>query len=121
MKFENCLFVNESPEAEIKLIDFGLSKKYVAKEKKLTDGVGTVRLSQCTCHQSSLKRPLTLTVSCDIRSTPWLLRSLKEVIVARLISGVSVLSHTCYCPRRCRSTDENGKIATVVVCCVACW
>jgi calcium-dependent protein kinase len=42
LKYENILFANSSPMAEIKLIDFGLSKKYVS-EKELTEGVGTVR------------------------------------------------------------------------------
>jgi calcium-dependent protein kinase len=41
LKYENILFVNDSPMAEIKLIDFGLSKKY-ASDKELTEGVGTV-------------------------------------------------------------------------------
>jgi len=41
LKYENILFVNESPRAEIKLIDFGLSKKY-ASDKELTEGVGTI-------------------------------------------------------------------------------
>ena len=34
------MFVNDSPKAEIKLIDFGLSKKYGNEE--LTEGVGTM-------------------------------------------------------------------------------
>ena len=34
------LFVNDSPQAEIKLIDFGLSKLFGNEE--LTDGVGTI-------------------------------------------------------------------------------
>mmetsp|Transcript_4005 Transcript_4005/g.6698 ORF Transcript_4005/g.6698 Transcript_4005/m.6698 type:complete len:785 (-) Transcript_4005:21-2375(-) len=41
LKYENILFVNDSPHAEIKLIDFGLSKKY-ASDKELTEGVGTI-------------------------------------------------------------------------------
>ena len=41
LKYENILFVSDSPLAEIKLIDFGLSKKY-ASDKELTEGVGTV-------------------------------------------------------------------------------
>lgn len=40
LKYENILFVNESPTAEIKLIDFGLSKKY--GDAHLTEGVGTI-------------------------------------------------------------------------------
>jgi len=46
LKYENILFVNESPKAEIKLIDFGLSKVYGAgrngKTQTLTEGVGTI-------------------------------------------------------------------------------
>ena len=41
LKYENILFVNDDPRAEIKLIDFGLSKKY-ASNKDMTEGVGTV-------------------------------------------------------------------------------
>ena len=41
LKYENILFVNESPKSEIKLIDFGLSKKY-GKDQHLTEGVGTI-------------------------------------------------------------------------------
>jgi serine/threonine protein kinase len=40
LKYENILFVNESPQAEIKLIDFGLSRAFGNEE--LTDGVGTI-------------------------------------------------------------------------------
>lgn len=39
LKYENVLFVNSSPKAEIKLIDFGLSKVFGNDE--LTEGVGT--------------------------------------------------------------------------------
>ena len=38
------MFVNNSPRSEIKIIDFGLSKKYSHDHKELTEGVGTVRL-----------------------------------------------------------------------------
>ena len=51
MKYENVLFVSKTPQSEIKLIDFGLSKKYVGGEK-LTDGVGTMYVSvgeNCCC------------------------------------------------------------------------
>lgn len=41
LKYENILFVNDSPNAEIKLIDFGLSKVY-GDNAQLTDGVGTI-------------------------------------------------------------------------------
>lgn len=40
LKFENILFVNNSPKAEVKLIDFGLSKVFSSNEE-LTEGVGT--------------------------------------------------------------------------------
>jgi calcium-dependent protein kinase len=48
LKYENILFVNESPKAEIKLIDFGLSKIYGnavgtnGRSATLTEGVGTI-------------------------------------------------------------------------------
>lgn len=41
LKYENILFVNDSPKAEVKLIDFGLSKIY-GDNTNLTDGVGTI-------------------------------------------------------------------------------
>ena len=41
---QNILFSNNSPKADIKLIDFGLSKKY-ASDNELTEGVGTVRFT----------------------------------------------------------------------------
>ncbi len=41
LKYENVLFVNNSPKAEIKLIDFGLSKVY-GDNTELTEGVGTI-------------------------------------------------------------------------------
>lgn len=40
LKAENVLFVNGSPLAEVKLIDFGLSTKFGNEE--LTAGVGTM-------------------------------------------------------------------------------
>jgi serine/threonine protein kinase len=44
LKYENILFVNTSPKAEIKLIDFGLSKIYGmgGTGPQLTEGVGTI-------------------------------------------------------------------------------
>lgn len=44
MKFENIMFENRSPDAEIKLIDFGLSKKFLPGDQYMTEGVGTVGL-----------------------------------------------------------------------------
>jgi calcium-dependent protein kinase len=42
LKFENIMFVDNRPEAEVKLIDFGLSQKFAAHDSNLTDAVGTV-------------------------------------------------------------------------------
>jgi serine/threonine protein kinase len=41
LKYENILFVNESPKAVVKLIDFGLSKTY-GEGQEMHDGVGTI-------------------------------------------------------------------------------
>jgi len=41
LKFENIMFSDPRPEAEIKLIDFGLSQKF-ARNEHLKDAVGTV-------------------------------------------------------------------------------
>ena len=40
-EFENVLFVNDSPTAEIKLIDFGLSKE-IKEHEHLDEGAGTI-------------------------------------------------------------------------------
>jgi len=48
LKFENVLFVNNSPHAEIKLIDFGLSKVYCDKDGQGSAGVGTIYTMVCT-------------------------------------------------------------------------
>jgi hypothetical protein len=43
LKYENILFVDDSPTAEIKLIDFGLSKQFFSKDQnECNDGVGTM-------------------------------------------------------------------------------
>jgi len=42
LKYENILFVSNSSRSEIKLIDFGLSKKYVSDSGEMTEGVGTI-------------------------------------------------------------------------------
>jgi calcium-dependent protein kinase len=44
LKYENILFVDDSPTSEIKLIDFGLSKQFYSKDQnsECTDGVGTM-------------------------------------------------------------------------------
>ena len=41
LKYENVLFVNTSPMSDVKLIDFGLSKKYQT-DNQLTDVCGTI-------------------------------------------------------------------------------
>ena len=63
LKYENILFVDDSPGATVKLIDFGLSKTYLGKDKALTDGVGTVRLSHrfCSYHHSFIIGSTTFT------------------------------------------------------------
>jgi calcium-dependent protein kinase len=42
LKYENILFVNDSVHAEIKLIDFGLSRMFASANEQLTEGVGTM-------------------------------------------------------------------------------
>lgn len=42
LKYENIMFANPSPTSEIKIIDFGLSKKYVPEDPNLSEGVGTI-------------------------------------------------------------------------------
>lgn len=42
LKFENVMFITNSPESDVKIIDFGLSKKYAADDSHLHDGVGTI-------------------------------------------------------------------------------
>jgi calcium-dependent protein kinase len=41
LKYENILFIDNNSRAEIKLIDFGLSKRF-GHEEDMTEGVGTV-------------------------------------------------------------------------------
>jgi len=41
LKYENIMFANTNPKAEVKIIDFGLSKKYLPHES-MKEGVGTV-------------------------------------------------------------------------------
>eukprot|EP00586_Coscinodiscus_wailesii_P001329 CAMPEP_0172488470 /NCGR_PEP_ID=MMETSP1066-20121228/17993_1 /TAXON_ID=671091 /ORGANISM="Coscinodiscus wailesii, Strain CCMP2513" /LENGTH=527 /DNA_ID=CAMNT_0013255701 /DNA_START=77 /DNA_END=1660 /DNA_ORIENTATION=- len=41
LKFENVMFESEKPNAEIKLIDFGLSKKF-GRNETMSEGVGTI-------------------------------------------------------------------------------
>lgn len=42
IKFENIMFESKHPDAAVKLIDFGLSKKYLKKNRVLVDRVGTI-------------------------------------------------------------------------------
>jgi len=42
IKFENIMFESDDPNAEIKLIDFGLSKAYSPEKKFMSEGVGTI-------------------------------------------------------------------------------
>jgi len=42
LKFENIMFENNSPDAEIKVIDFGLSTKFLPEDRFMTEGVGTI-------------------------------------------------------------------------------
>lgn len=43
VKFENIMWENKDPDAQIKVIDFGLSKKFGYGEKDImTEGVGTI-------------------------------------------------------------------------------
>lgn len=46
IKFENIMFESQDPDAEIKLIDFGLSKVYSPEKKFMTAGVGTIYTSK---------------------------------------------------------------------------
>lgn len=50
LKYENILFADDSPHAEIKLIDFGLSKECAEHDELLTDGVGTM----CVVYESAV-------------------------------------------------------------------
>ena len=42
LTYENIMFENSSPDAEIKLIDFGLSTKFINKNQYFTEKVGTI-------------------------------------------------------------------------------
>jgi calcium-dependent protein kinase len=42
IKFENIMFESKHPEACVKVIDFGLSKKYSMDNPVLTERVGTL-------------------------------------------------------------------------------
>lgn len=70
LKYENILFVNESPRAEIKLIDFGLSKKYGGLDaSEFSEGVGTVSAERAA-GVLSLHRKLKV-FFLVVRFTPW--------------------------------------------------
>ena len=103
IKYENILFANDSPMSEIKLIDFGLSKKY-ASENELTEGVGTVSdafdLETMTSILYSHRRLL-------CRYIPWLRRCSRVTTPLKLIYGRLGSSHICFCQAKCRSSDRN--------------
>lgn len=42
LKYENIMFANHGPQSEIKIIDYGLSKKFGPDEQYFRDGVGTI-------------------------------------------------------------------------------
>ncbi|CAB9517328.1 MAP kinase-activated protein kinase 2 (Fragment) [Seminavis robusta] len=42
LKFENIMFADKRQDAEVKLIDFGLSQKFASQEEHMSDAVGTV-------------------------------------------------------------------------------
>ena len=42
LKFENIMFESTEPDCSIKVIDFGLSKKFVGEPGYMTERVGTV-------------------------------------------------------------------------------
>jgi serine/threonine protein kinase len=42
LKFENIMFESQHPEATIKVIDFGLSKKFLGETGFMTERVGTI-------------------------------------------------------------------------------
>ena len=58
VKLENIMFENNDPDAEIKVIDFGLSHKFISNEKKtMTQLAGTIYtmapqvLQVCSCNR----------------------------------------------------------------------
>lgn len=46
LKYENIMFVDQSADSEIKVIDFGLSKKFLGKLGYMRDTVGTMYVHQ---------------------------------------------------------------------------
>lgn len=44
VKFENIMFENQKIDAEVKIIDFGLSKKFLGRPSYMTERVGTIYL-----------------------------------------------------------------------------
>ena len=50
LKYENILFENSKPMANIKVIDFGLSKKFkTGVPGIMTERVGTMYVDRCCC------------------------------------------------------------------------
>ena len=51
LKYENILFENNKPMANIKVIDFGLSKKFkTGVPGIMTERVGTMYVDRCCCY-----------------------------------------------------------------------
>jgi len=48
LKYENCMFASNNPQAEVKVIDFGLSKKY-GMDETMHDAVGEWWYICCRC------------------------------------------------------------------------
>eukprot|EP00587_Corethron_hystrix_P002603 CAMPEP_0113304988 /NCGR_PEP_ID=MMETSP0010_2-20120614/4780_1 /TAXON_ID=216773 ORGANISM="Corethron hystrix, Strain 308" /NCGR_SAMPLE_ID=MMETSP0010_2 /ASSEMBLY_ACC=CAM_ASM_000155 /LENGTH=591 /DNA_ID=CAMNT_0000159287 /DNA_START=256 /DNA_END=2031 /DNA_ORIENTATION=- /assembly_acc=CAM_ASM_000155 len=42
IKYENIMFENQGPDAEVKLIDFGLSTKYLPESPQVSGAIGTI-------------------------------------------------------------------------------
>lgn len=103
IKYENILFANDSPMSEIKLIDFGLSKKY-ASDSELTEGVGTV-----SCISEFLKMTSTLNIYRRLlnRYTPWLQKCSRAITRLKLICGRLASSPTCFCQVKCHFMDQR--------------
>lgn len=90
VKFENILYANDKFQADIKLVDFGLSRKIVRGDELLTDSVGTV---SSLCSSFSFRECFTLTD--PGRYIPWLPKCFEGHIRKRPTSGPSESLHSC--------------------------
>jgi len=108
LKYENVLFVNDSPKSEIKLIDFGLSKIY-GDNTELTEGVGTIYTMAPEVLKGnytskadvwSVGRSLTFCATVET----WISKSHCDYFF-------QVLSRTCFCRRRCPFMAGRGAIS----------